>query len=612
MQKYSEDTITGSALNQKELYPDKLYIQSRYDKQGNRTDRVHSYTWKEAYRNVYDIAHALRSMGFKQGDRAAVFAPNRPRWLFCTVATLSLRGAFVPMYPTSKSEDVWWELYDSGSRFCFCGSKEQLNKVLEVKPRLDKLEKIIVMDPITEKPDPMVMNLNEFMAIGSKHRDKDEEITRSAAAVVEQDLATIMYTSGTTGRPKGVMLTHKNICSQRILTKEFGFRQEDVALTHLPWCHSYGLSADVMGASYVPMVMAVLDSLGTEEIRWGLQTFRPTVMNSVPRLWEKLYIQINQILSERPPFIRKYFNWGISVGSKAFLLKNENKAVPFSLKIQQALTRPLFNLVRKKAGLDRLRLCSTGGGPINPDLIVFFGAMGISLYQGYGLTETAPIINASTPRESKLRSVGKPLPGVSEKIAEDGEILVKGPMVMQGYWNNPEANKETFTEDGFFKTGDIGFIDKDGYLTITDRKKELFKTSGGKYVAPQPIEYAFNTDPYIEQVAVVGDGKKYITAIVVPEFQALSQWAKANGVSFNGDSQLVCNDKVLGFIQSRVDLINQHLARYEQIKRFTLLDHPFTEEGGELTPTQKKKRRVIEKKYKDLIERMYPPDDIIE
>jgi len=609
MKTYNNDTISGNAMNTAQKHPEKVYVLSRYDKQGRRTDQVHSYTWAETDRIIRDLSLALLSLGFKEFDRSAVFAPNRPRWIFAAFAPIFLRGSFVPIYPTSKTEDVWWILSDSGSRFCFCGSKEHLDKVLEVKSKLPALEKIISMDPLEQKPDPMVMSMDEFIELGRKNRDREKDLEKMADSVQETDLALIMYTSGTTGKPKGVMLTHQNIVSQRVLTDEFGFRTDDVALAHLPFCHSYGFSADLMGGGYIPMELAILDSLQTEEIRWGLQTFRPTVMNSVPRLWEKLYIQINQILSERPPFLQKYFKWGISVGSKVYLMENEQKPVPVSLRFQQALTKPLFNLVKKKAGLDRLRLCSTGGGPISPDLIVFFGAMGIRLYQGFGLTETAPIINANTPKNNKLGTCGKPLPGVVEKIAEDGEILVKGPQVMKGYWNNPEANKEVFTEDGFFRTGDIGFLDKDGYLTITDRKKELFKTSGGKYVAPQPIEYAFNTDPYVEQVAVVGDNRKYICALIVPEFQALCLWAKQQGITFKDNQELVSNEKVIAFMQERVNLVNQNLARYEQIKKFCLLGEPFSEQGGELTPTQKKKRRVIEKKYKPLIDKMYPPED---
>jgi len=609
MKQFSDKTVAGTALNNAGKYPDKMYLISRYDKLGNRTDQTHSYNWTEADRVIRDVCLGLLNLGFKDLDRSAVFAPNRPRWVFASMAPLFLHGSFVPIYPTSKTEDVEWILSDSGSRFCFCGSKEHLDKVLAVKSKLPSLQKIFMMDPIAEKPDPMVMTMNELMELGAKHRDQEPELEKRAESVKEDDLVTIIYTSGTTGKPKGVMLNNRNLVSQRVLIDEFSFRQDDILLAHLPFCHSYGLSADLLGAGYVPMQMAILDSLQTEEVRWGLQTFRPTAMNSVPRLWEKLYIQINHILAERPPFLQKYFKWGISVGSKIYLLNNEKKAVPLSLQIQYALAKPLFGLVKKKAGLDRLWVSSTGGGPINPELIIFFGAMGISLFQGFGLTETSPIINATTPKNNKLGTCGKPLPGMAEKIAEDGEILVKGPMVMTGYWNNPTATKESFTDDGFLLTGDIGFIDSEGYLTITDRKKELFKTSGGKYIAPQPIEYAFNTDPYIEQVAVVGDNRKYICALVVPEFMALNAWATQQGVKAANNAELVANPKVVAFMQERVNLVNQNLARYEQIKKFALIDHAFSEETGELTPSQKKKRRVIEKMYKDMILAMYPPDD---
>ncbi len=608
MKTFSDQTVSGTALNNALKYPDKPYLISRYDRQGKRTDQLHTLTWGEGERIIRDLCNALLTLGFKEFDRAAVFSPNRPRWIFAAHTPICLRGTFVPIYPTSKEDDVWWILHDSGARFCFCG-KEQLPKVLAVKDRVKTLEKVIVFDQMDQKPDPIVIGFDELMELGQKNRRLDSEVEKLVEKTVPDDLVALIYTSGTTGRPKGVMLSHSNVVSQRSVTSEMNFTPEDVWLAHLPMCHSYGFSADLLGAGYVPGVLAVLDSLQSDEIKWGLQKIRPTVMNSVPRLWEKLYVQINTLLRERPPIIQKYFKWGIAVGSKAFLLKNENKPVPVSLRLKQKMTKPLFNLIRKKAGLDRLRLCSTGGGPINPDLIVFFGAMGINLFQGFGLTETSPIINASTPKNCKLGTCGKPLLGVIEKIAEDGEILVKGPQVMKGYWNNPEANKEIFTEDGFFKTGDIGFLDEEGYLTITDRKKELFKTSGGKYVAPQPIEGEFNTDPYIEQVTLVGDGQKFVSALVVPEFQALTAWAKGKGIQFKDNADLIKHPEVVALIQSRVDLANQRLARYEQIKKFRLIDHSFTEEGGELTPSLKRKRRVIVKKYQNLIEEMYPPEE---
>jgi long-chain acyl-CoA synthetase len=605
VKKYNENLIVGTSQKNAHLYPDKTYLVSRYDYQGRRTDKIYSYTWIEADSIIWDITAGLYALGFREFDRSAVFAPNRPRWVFSAMAPLFLRGAMVPIYPTSKPEDVWWILFDSGAKFCFCGSKEHVERVLEVKERLESLEKIIIMDPLEERPDSSVMGFDEFLELGRKNRDKRPEIEKKLENFEEDDMVALMYTSGTTGRPKGVMLTNRNIVSQRTVISELGFRQDDIWMGHLPLCHSYGFSADLMGASYVPGVLAMVDSLEAAEIQWGLQTFKPTVMNSVPRLWERIFIQINALLKQRPPFVQKYFHWGSSVGRKVYLLENDKKKVPFSLKFKLALARPLFYVIKKKAGLTRLRFCSTGGAAISPQLIVFFGGLGIKLYQGYGLTETSPIINANTLACNKVGTVGKPLKGVEEKIAGDGEILVRGPQVMKGYWNNPDANKEAFTGDGFYRTGDIGFIDEEGYLTITDRKKELLKTSGGKYVAPQPIENAFNTEPLIEQVVVVGENRKYISALVVPEFEALSEWARQKGIEYRDRSELVRHPEVNKLVQGIIDKINSGLARYEQIKKYVITEHPFTEEGGELTPSQKIKRRVVEKKYKDLIDSLY-------
>jgi long-chain acyl-CoA synthetase len=605
VQQFDENTIVGTSHKNAHLYPDKIYLVSRYDHQGRRTDQVHSYTWKEADTIIWDLAIGLHVLGFKEFDRSAVFAPNRPRWVFAAMAPLFLRGAMVPIYPTSKTEDVWWILYDSGAKFCFCGSREHVERVLEIKERLENLQKIIIMDPLEERPDSMVMAFEELLELGRNNRDKLPELQKKLDCVEEDDMVALMYTSGTTGRPKGVMLTNRNIVSQRTVVAEMGFRQDDTWMGHLPFCHSYGFSADLMGASYVPGTLALVDSLEPAEIQWGLQTFKPTVMNSVPRLWERIFIQIHALLQKRPPFVQKYFHWGSSVGRQVYLLENEKKKVPFSLKFKLALARPLFYVIKKKAGLTRLRFCSTGGAAISPNLIVFFGGLGIKLYQGYGLTETSPIINANTPACNKVGTVGKPLKGVEEKIAEDGEILVRGPQVMKGYWNNPEANWEAFTEDGFYRTGDIGFIDEEGYLTITDRKKELLKTSGGKYVAPQPIENAFSTEPFIEQVVVVGENRKFVSALVVPEFEALAEWARQKGLEYRSHAELVRHPEVKKLVQEIIDRVNRGLARYEQIKKYVITDHPFTEEGGELTPSRKIKRRVIEEKYRDLIDSMY-------
>ena len=605
MKNYPNNTVAGICLNNSQNHAEKNYLMSRYDKLGRRTNEIHSYTWKEAIKVIREVAQGLYAMGFREFDRSAVFAPNRPRWIFASIAPMLMRGAMVPIYPTSKTEDIWWILYDSGAKFCFCGSKQHLDEVLSVKDRLETLEKVIMMDPIEEKPDDIVMSFEELLELGRQHQDKEAEIDKLVNSGEGEDMVTLMYTSGTTGRPKGVMLANSNLLSQITVVKEMGFRQDDLWMAHLPMCHSYGLSADLLGGSYVPGTLGILDSLDTDEIRWGLQTFQPTVMNSVPRLWEKMYLRIQSLLKERPKPIQNFFKWGTEIGSQIYQMENKNQKVPASLRYKHALCQPLFNLVKKKAGLNRLRFCSTGGGPINPELIKFFGGLGIHIYQGYGLTETSPVINANTLTYNKIGTVGKPLAGVEEKIDEDGEVLVRGPQVMKGYWNNPEANAESFTEDGFYRTGDVGYFDEDGYLVITDRKKELLKTSGGKYVAPQPIENEFKTDPYVEQVAVVGESRNYISALVVPEFETLKEWAEEKGIKFKDNNELVQNPEVIKLIQERIDLVNAKLARHEQIKKYKIIDKPFTEETGELTPTQKLKRRIVEDKYKDLIDEMY-------
>ncbi len=607
---YNLETIAGTYQRNADLYPQKIILKSRYDKQGRRTDQIYSYTWADVDKITWDLACALYTFGFRESDRLAVFAPNRPRFMFAAGGGLFLRGAMVPIYSTTKTEDVWWILHDSEARFCFCSDREQLEKVLKISSRLEKLEKIIIMTPQDKKyDDEMVLDFNEFQKIGQENRHLKPELEKITAASDEEDIATLFYTSGTTGKPKGVMLTNRNIVSQRLIMSELGFRQDDTWMAHLPFCHSYGFSADLMGCGYLPGVMAVVDSLDTEEIRWALATYQPTVMNSVPRLWEKIYLQINSLLQERTAFIQTYFWWASKIGSEAFLLRNQNKKVPFSMKLKLALCQPIFLIVKKKAGLNRLRFCTTGGAAISSDLIIFFGGLGIHIYQGYGLTETSPIINVNTLKHNRIGTVGKPLPGMEEKIDLDGEILVRGPQVMKGYWKNPEANKEAFTTDGFFRTGDVGFIDEEGYLTITDRKKELLKTSGGKYVAPQPIENAFNVDPYIEQVVVVGESRKHIAALVVPEFEALEKWAKEQGISYRNYRELIGDSRVKELIQASIERVNQNLAGYEQIKKYRIVDQPFTEESGELTPSLKIKRRVVDEKYKALIDEMYPAED---
>lgn len=602
-----ESTLVATSRNRAVQYRDKVYLRSRFDRTGHKTGQIHSMTWGEVDEKIRSLCRALDAFGIEAFDRIAVFGPNTPRWIMATFAAMFLRGTSVPIYPSSKEEDVGWILKDSGARAVFCHGEEQLSKVLKVRDRLEDLEWVVVMDPTVKSDADHVLSFDDLLDKGRSEPDKEDKIRDRLREVEEGDLAAIIYTSGTTGRPKGVMLTHRNFVSQRSISSSFDYSPEDIWFGHLPMCHVFGFSSDLLNSGFQAGELFVADTVEIEELRKNLADCRPTVMSSVPRLWEKLYIQINGLVAQRPPAVQRLFHWALAVGKECFLKELEKQPVPLDLRIKFKLANRIFSKVRRQAGLDRLRICHTGGGPINPDQIVFFGSMGIHLYQGFGLTETSPVTHTCTPREHKLGWVGRPIPKTEHRIDVDGELLIRGPQVMKGYYNNEEATREAFTEDGFFRTGDIGEIDGEGYLRITDRKKEMIITSGGKNIPPQPIENAFNTDPYIEQVCVLGDNRNYLAALVIPNFLSLEAWARDQGISWNNHEELVGNEKVRALMEERIAKVNSTLARYETIKRFAVVPETFSEEGGELTPTLKKKRRVIGEKYKALIEALYPP-----
>ncbi len=605
--KHEEQTIAAIALKRYEEHPGQPYLISRFDDTGKKTpDRLHHVTLGRARRIIWDFMKGLWEMGFDAFDRLGVMGPNRPRWIYACMAAILSRGVHVPIYPTSKDKDVEWILGDSGATFVVCGSMEHAGKVLAVKDGLDALRKIILMDPLPEKHDAFIMSFDEVVDKGQGGRFTDDDIAARLGEVMEEDMASIIYTSGTTGRPKGVMLTHRNFVAQTVVLPEFDFQDGEVFLAHLPMCHSFGFSSDLLASANVGGTLFVADSIETEEMRKNLKDCRPTVMSSVPRLWEKLYIRIGQVLASRPPAVRKLFAWAIEVGKEAAALRKQRKPIPLSMRVKLKIAGRLFRRVKTEIGLDRLKYCFTGGGPIDAKLIDLFGAMDIHLFQGYGLTETAPIVFSSTPRHNRIGTVGRPCSNVEVKIADDGEILIRAPQVMKGYYNNPEATAEVLSDDGWFATGDIGEIDEDGYLKITDRKKELFITSGGKNIPPQPIENEFNTDPYIEMACAIGDGRKFISALIVPEFQNVRAWLEEKQGSAPGsDEELARHPAVKELIEERVALVNERLARYERIRKYIIMSHLFGEATGELTPTQKRKRRVILEKYADEIEGMY-------
>ncbi|MCU0821262.1 MAG: AMP-binding protein, partial [Spirochaetes bacterium] len=372
--KFSESTIIGSLMNRAEHYSGNTSIQSWFDSSGRKTGTVHSITWAESRENIAKAAKALISLGLKPSDRAAVCGLNTPRWLTAVFSIILCRATSVPIYPTSKSEDVWWCLYDSASKIVFCHGKDQLNKVLSNRDRLNDLKWIIVMDPDVACDQPGFLSFADFMKKGESSAINDSEIEKLIMDSDENDLACIIYTSGTTGRPKGVMLTNKNFVSQRSVAGEFQFSPADIWLAHLPMCHSLGFTSDLLNSGHQGGTLFIADSIETEEMRKNLRACRPTVMTSVPRLWEKLYLQINMKVRERPEFVQRIVRWAMNTGQEKYKHVMENTPVPLSLRLKLIVAGRIFSRIRKEAGLERLRICITGGGPIHPDLLIFFGS----------------------------------------------------------------------------------------------------------------------------------------------------------------------------------------------------------------------------------------------
>ncbi|HDH97469.1 MAG TPA: long-chain fatty acid--CoA ligase [Proteobacteria bacterium] len=600
---YPESTLMGKFLNQVAKYRDKTFIIAKF-KDGRIGGDYRHISWLEVFNDSAGCARFLLKQGVEKGDRVALFADNSPWWIATMQGILSAGCVVVPIYPTLVEDEVAFILEDSGAKGMFVGSAGQYRVAKSVLGDVPGVGWAVVFDPDVDLRDPNWWRFGEVVKTGDE--GLDGEIASRIEATKDGDIATILYTSGTTGRPKGVPLTHANFLYQQVLMDEYDADESDVWLNHLPLCHSYGLVADLFAAVDRGGILGMCPTIGTKDVREALATIRPTVLVTVPRLFEKMYHQITSALESQPERRRRLFYKAVSVSKEYHERRRAGEGIPLGLKLKWMFYEWLvFRRVRERIGLERIKFAASGGGPISKDLVLFFEALGIPVYQGYGLTETSPIINANTPKHNKPGSVGRPLPGTEERIADDGEILVRGPGVFGGYWNNPEATREVFTDDGFFMTGDIGHFDEDGYLYITDRKKEIIVTAGGKNIAPTPIETRLMTDPFIEQACVVGEGRKFIAALIVPAFETLREWAKSKGLDYGDDAELVKLPEVLELYQQRIDEFNKTVARFEQVKKFALLSKPFSIEGGELTPTQKFKRRVIDVKYRDIIESFY-------
>lgn len=555
---------------------------------------------QEFLRRVAGLSSALVELGVKPGDRVGLFSANRPEWHTADFAINGAGAITVPIYFHESPDRMTYILKHCGAKVVFVAGQTQLERLLSVRSNLPELENIVVADAGEGVP---VECLRYETLVAASGATNISEYRLRASQVLPGQLASIIYTSGTTGEPKGVMLTHTNFCSN-VTDVGHDFRlnpPEDLALSFLPLSHVYGRTLDYIyifqgcPIAYVPSI---------DDVAQALLEVHPTVVAAVPRFFEKIYARLVEQGSKNTGLKRRIFDWAMKIANQSVRWKASGGHASPWVKLQWLLANQLvYKKVRVGMG-GRLRLISSGGAPLSKELAEFFWTLDVPIYQGYGLTETSPIVSSNYP-VNRVGSSGKPIANVQVRAAEDGEIQVKGPCIMQGYYKNPEATREVLTPDGWFSTGDIGYVDQDGYLYITDRKKDLIKTAGGKFVAPQPIENALKTSPYILNAMVVGDKRKFIAALIVPNPITVAARLADEGLKFSSHSELAAHPGTHGLIEDEIKRLTAHLAQYETIKRFALLPEDFTFDAGTLTFTLKLKRRVVEEKFHNVIESLY-------
>jgi long-chain acyl-CoA synthetase len=545
---------------------------------------------------VIATARQLQAWGIGKGDRVVILSENRPEWAVTDFATLMLGGIVVPIYATLTAEQALYLFRHSEARIAFASTRKQYEKIESIRAQT-KLERIVVMDKVEDLPDVPQM---QYILSGAGDLD-DSEFEAIGHSIQPDDVATLIYTSGTTGTPKGVILTHGTIASNLSVTTEMvDIGVDDVAISFLPLSHitarhvDYLLFCRGVTIAYCP---------NFDDLPRTLQEVRPTVFVGVPRVYEKIH---NQIQHKTRGSKRKIFDWAISVGSKhREQVLNDETPRSLSWKLANKL---VFSKIREGVG-GRARLFVSGGAPLGRELAAWYADIGIRIDEGYGLTETAPVIAVNTQTHHRLGTVGKTLPNLEVKIAADGELLVRGPSVFKGYWNMPEETAAAF-EDDWFRTGDIGHLDEDGYLSITDRKKDLIKTSGGKFIAPQPIENSLKANLYVGEAAVVGDKRRFPSVLIVPNFPVLEEWAASQGVATASRKELVRSAKVQALYQGIVDELNENLAQYEKLKKVLVLPEELSIADGTLTPSMKLRRRHLEQRYHKQIDAMYAEEHL--
>jgi long-chain acyl-CoA synthetase len=552
---------------------------------------------------VRRLAKALEELGVQPGDRVALMSENGPHWPTVDFATLCCGGVLVPIYPTLLPDQSSYIANDCGAKVVFAETTNHLEGLLSKVAEMPQVQHFVLIKG--ESSDPRVTTLAALLERGANVDPAKFE--QKARACKPDDLATFVYTSGTTGQPKGVMLTHRNIVSNVVSAMEvLHLEGRFTALSFLPLSHSFERTVDYC-YFHQGCTIAYAESVAT--VAANLQEVNPHVFVSVPRVYEKVLSRVQEAVAAGSPIRQKLFHWAVGVGRESLPWRLKRQSPPGFLGIQLGIADKLvFSKIRARLG-NRFVMALSGGAPLARDVAEFFWGAGIAIYEGYGLSETAPVLNVNTPNAVKMGTVGKAIPGVQLQIAGDGEILAKGPNIMKGYWNLAEATAEVIDQEGWFHTGDIGEIDSEGFLRITDRKKELIINAYGKNVAPAPIESSLKSSRFIGQAVAIGDRRKFLSALLVPDFEVLKPWAEKQGIGTASNEALLKDPKVRALYAAEVQAVNAHLASFEKIVAWELLPNEFTLETGELTPTQKVKRRVVNKKYGDIIERLYNEAD---
>ena len=558
-------------------------------------------TYAELGERIQAVAKGLLEAGIREGDMVGIYARNCPEWSTADFGILGARAASVPIYATNTARQAQYIAVDAGMKAIFVGDQGQYDNVMSFRAEAPQLRWVIAFDRNTRLSGIDSVHFDDLVRTGAIS-GRDAEIDRRLESARSEDVATLVYTSGTTGDPKGAVLTHANFFNQfRAIDERFQLGEDDRSLCFLPLSHAYERTW-----SYYVFRCGASNSYISDpkDVVAAMPEVRPTAMVSVPRLYEKICAAVLARIDKASAPRRALFHWAVGVGKRYQASRKERRPIGLWLGARHRVAdRLVLSKIRDVVGGEK-NFFSAGGAPLSSDIEEFFLAAGLLICQGYGLTETSPRVTCNAPGAFRFGTVGRPILGCEVRIGEGGEVLVRGGNVMKGYFGKPAETAAAF-EDGWFKTGDVGMLDEDGYLRITDRIKDLIITSGGKNIAPQHIESLFGGDPFFENVAVLGDRRLYVTALVVPAFPVLEQWAKERGIPYASRDELVARPDVVALYETRIQEACKHLAGYERIKRFSLLPGEFTQAGGELTPTLKVKRRAVEQKYGDLIDAMY-------